>query len=260
MNRVLSAVHRFVDLANEMLKDGFLGLIPVDGDEPFAAGNHGVTRIHELATTFQWLYDHYPNGNEKNIWGAIDLMFKGAIKADRDWRTFFVDGVFPTRPWPHFNDRRFTHGVDLAEGLRWTTAFYRISKDEALVAQAHEGVRLTFEHHGANSGTITADEQLAGLSPNRGSELCMAVETMFSMSYLYRFYGTNAYADRVERVAFNALPAMVTPDWWGHQYVALANQPWAFNTRSTIFANVNGYGTVFGLEPNYVSKRAFVGI
>ena len=144
------------------------------------------------------------------------------------------------------------HGVDVAEGLRWTTALHRVSGARALVAQAHEGVRLVFAHHGAHSGTITADEQLAGRSPNRGSELCMAVETMFSMAYLYQFHGTNAFADRAERVAFNALPAMMAPDWWAHQYVALANQPWAINTRRTVFANVNGYGTTFGLEPNYV--------
>ena len=44
------------------------------------------------------------------------------------------------------------------------------------------------------------------------SELCMAVESMFSYEYLYRFYGTNDYADRAERAAFNALPAALTPD------------------------------------------------
>lgn len=35
---------------------------------------------------------------------------------------------------------------------------------------------------------------------------------MFSMAYLYQFYGINAYADRAERVAFNSLPAALSPD------------------------------------------------
>jgi hypothetical protein len=91
------------------------------------------------------------------------------------------------------------------------------------------------------------------MSPNRGSELCMAVETMYSMSYLYRFYGTNRFADRAELVAFNALPAAISPDWWSHQYVAQANQPWAFNISGNPYVNVNNYGNTFGLEPNYVS-------
>lgn len=40
----------------------------------------------------------------------------------------------------------------------------------------------------------------------------MAVEMMFSMAYLYRMYGVNHYADMVERPAFNALPAAISPD------------------------------------------------
>ncbi|KAI5847402.1 hypothetical protein DFP73DRAFT_593246 [Morchella snyderi] len=248
--RIVAAMHRFVNLAYAMLKDNYTGLVPVSGDV-FGAGNHGVTRAHELATQFQWLYDKYPNGNEENIWGAIDLMFKGGISAQRDWREFFVEGVFPTVAMPAIVDRRFVHGVDLAEGLRWTTALYRLDKNESLTTQAHDSVDMLFKYHGADSGTITADELLAGMSPNRGSELCMAVETMYSMSYLYRFYGTNSFADRAETVAFNALPAMVSPDWWSHQYVAQANQPWAFNISGNPYVNVNNYGNTFGLEPNY---------
>lgn len=40
----------------------------------------------------------------------------------------------------------------------------------------------------------------------------MTVETMFSHAYLYRFHGTNEFADIAERAAFNALPAGVTAD------------------------------------------------
>lgn len=40
----------------------------------------------------------------------------------------------------------------------------------------------------------------------------MAVEMMFSMSYLYRFYGISNFADKAERPAFNALPAALSPN------------------------------------------------
>lgn len=113
----MTAMHKFVNLAHSMLKQNYLGLVPRDANDVFGAGNHGVTRAHEMATAFQWLYDNHPNGNEENIWGAIDLMFKGGIAAQRDWRTFFVDGVFPTVGMPDIVDRRFVHGVDLAEGM-----------------------------------------------------------------------------------------------------------------------------------------------
>lgn len=40
----------------------------------------------------------------------------------------------------------------------------------------------------------------------------MAVESMFSYEFLYRFYGVNDFADRAERAAFNALPVAMSPD------------------------------------------------
>lgn len=113
------------------------------------------------------------------------------------------------------------------------------------------GVNWTMQYHGAASGTVLADERLVGLAPYSGSELCTAVETMFSLSYLYQALGTNYYADRTELTAFNALPVMLTPDWWAHQYMAQPNQPYAKNLTETPFYNTNTWGQTFGLEPNY---------
>jgi hypothetical protein len=44
----------------------------------------------------------------------------------------------------------------------------------------------------------------------RGAELCLVVEAMYSGSYTYKTFGNNAIADRVERMAYNALPAALT--------------------------------------------------
>ena len=106
-------------------------------------------------------------------------------------------------------------------------------------------------YHGAASGTVLADERLVGLAPYSGSELCTAVETTYSLSYLYQALGVNYYADRAELTAFNAIPAMVTPDWWGRQYMEQPNQPYARNLSTSPFYNTNSWGTTFGLEPNY---------
>ncbi|KAI9857375.1 MAG: hypothetical protein M1813_008278 [Trichoglossum hirsutum] len=63
--------------------------------------------------------------------------------------------------------------------------------------------------------------------------------------------GDRSFADRCEKTAFNALPVMIMPDWWSHQYVAQTNQPVSLPLSRPPFWNVNGRGQTYGLEPHY---------
>lgn len=73
--------------------------------------------------------------------------------------------------------------------------------------------------HGKAAGHFAADEHLAGQNPSRGAETCLVVETMWSSSITYAIFGETVDADRAERMAFNSLPAAMTSDWWGRQYL-----------------------------------------
>ncbi|KIM98411.1 hypothetical protein OIDMADRAFT_56776 [Oidiodendron maius Zn] len=250
--RIVKAMHRFTILLNSMLRNNFTGLIEQhsEGDD-FDPWGFGTSRTHELPVSLQWLYDNYPSNNSDLIWETMELMFAGGRQAGRDWTRFFVEGVFPTLGTPNIVTSGFTHGVNLAEGLRYPTVLYRMTKNESLIPQTFNAVNWTYLYHGSRAGSIIADEHLGNLSPQRGSETCMAVEMMFSMAYLYRFYGVNTFADNAERAAFNALPAALSPDWWAHQYVQQTNQPWSRNLTAQPYFNVVPYGNTFGLEPNF---------
>ena len=105
-------------------------------------------------------------------------------------------------------------------------------------------------YHGQPFGIFSADEHYAGLDPSQGTELCAVVEAMFSLETDISILGDAALGDRLEKIAYNALPGTLTADLWGHQYdqqanqviVSVANRRWSTNGPES---------NIFGLEPNF---------
>ena len=107
-------------------------------------------------------------------------------------------------------------------------------------------------HNGTPVGLFTGDECLSGLSPIQGTELCAVAEQMYSYEILYSFTGDKKWAERLEVLAFNALPATISDDMWTHQYDQLSNQIACVKFPAKPIFRTNGQEShLFGLEPNY---------
>ncbi len=144
-----------------------------------------------------------------------------------------------------------THIVNLAMMLKSEAVSHRIIGSE--YTDLAEKLRTVLdEYNGTPVGLFTGDECLSGLSPIQGTELCAVVEQMYSYELLYAYTGDKKWAERLEVLAFNALPATYTDDMWAHQYVQLSNQPicTAFPGKS-LFGTNSVDAHLFGLEPNY---------
>ncbi|KIJ69295.1 hypothetical protein HYDPIDRAFT_79675 [Hydnomerulius pinastri MD-312] len=236
---VLPPVYKFIDLANTMIQNG-------TGLEPW-----GEARWFEFVISLQWLYENYPNGNEDLLLSMMNSLWQTGV----DWEAVFSEQYFPTTatenlPNP-FNNTLTWHGVNVAEGLKAEAVHYRFTGNQSYLDSASSGWDLLFQYHGRPSGIFAADEYLAGLEAVRGTELCDVVETMFSGSYLYQVIGDLKFADRVERIAYNALPATLTGTMWSRQYLQQQNQVAAMNMNPDPFPTDGAYSNVFGLEPNY---------
>ncbi len=110
-----------------------------------------------------------------------------------------------------------------------------------------------FTYHGTAVGHFTGDECLSGDSPIQGTELCGVTEAMYSYEILYAITGNPIWADRLEKLAFNALPATISPDMWTHQYDQLVNQVACvkLDGGKNIFRTNSTESHLFGLEPNF---------
>jgi len=127
---------------------------------------------------------------------------------------------------------------------------YAQTGEENLQNASRWGLQNLMQYHGQPHGMFATDEHLNGTAPTAGCELCAVCEMMFTLEEVLRLQGDSAYADRLERIAYNALPAAFTEDMWAHQYdqqvnqvlVSIAKRKWSNN-----FDDAN----LYGLEPNY---------
>jgi hypothetical protein len=110
---------------------------------------------------------------------------------------------------------------------------------------------LLDRYHGQVTGMFTGDECLAGKNPVQGTELCAVVETLYSLEHLVSLTGDAAFGDRLERVAYNALPATFAPDMWSHQYDQQVNQVQCTINPDQMWSSNGPDSNLFGLEPNY---------
>jgi len=108
------------------------------------------------------------------------------------------------------------------------------------------------QYNGTVYESFTGDECLSGVSPIQGTELCAIVEQMYSYELLYAYTGDSKWAQRLEVLAFNALPATISEDMWTHQYDQMSNQISCERFQGSPIFTTNGKEAhMFGLEPNF---------
>jgi len=149
-----------------------------------------------------------------------------------DWDAYYHQTgpiKFPEGPVSGWNTN--DHGVNNAEGaLRWPAVAYRMS-GLASDRKQMDFVLAQIDHWQAQpNALLCADEVFCGRAPHRGTETCAVVEAMASLEMAFTTLGDPLLMDRVERLAFNAMPASLTADMWTHVYVQQANSVFAGHT------------------------------
>ncbi len=198
-------------------------------------------RWFEVLIGIWWLYERSPE----------DWLLKLATKVSAqglDWKKLFEN-------WPYRvtqkNWSQMNHVVNNAMMLKSGALMWKMTGQEDLLKEAEMMYGELMKYHGMVTGVFTGDECLAGLSPTQGTELCAVAELMYSFSHLLSITGNPVWGDRLEKVAFNALPATFSPDMWTHQYDQQVNQVQCSRQEHPVFYTNSGESNLFGLEPNF---------
>ena len=184
-----------------------------------------------------WLY---------NITGDAFLLELGDLihRQTLDWTGLLTDGRTLSTPFS-------LHCVNLAQGIKEPVIYYQRSHDPAHVEAVRTGFAEIRRHLGFPTGLYGGDEALHGANPTQGSELCSAVEMMYSLEEMTEITGDVGFADHIERVAFNALPTQATDAYDARQYYQQINQVMVSDHRRNFEQSHDGTDQVFGLLTGY---------
>jgi uncharacterized protein len=188
-----------------------------------------------------WLYNRT---GDAFLLDLLDLLHVQSF----DWTDIFTHFPF-WRPQTSPYDLR-AHVVNVAMALKEPALYWLYSGDTRHHKATLYGIQSLTTYHRQVNGMFSGDEMLAGTHPSQGTELCAVVEYMFTLENLVGIFGDGLYADLLERVAFNALPATISEDWHSHQYDQQVNQVSCTLAKRNWTAN-GDESNLFGLEPNY---------
>ena len=184
-----------------------------------------------------WLYN---KTGEQYLLELADLIHSQAT----DFTAMFHSGAV-------FRTQNSIHCVNLAQGFKTPVVWWQQSHDAIDLDAPKKALEAIRTSIGFPTGLWAGDELLHFGDPTRGSEFCTAVEMMYSLEEMFRITGDPAWADLLERVAYNALPTQATDAFDARQYYQQVNQIACTFQRRNFVTEHNGTDVVFGLLNGY---------
>jgi hypothetical protein len=159
-----------------------------------------------LASVY-WLYDRTGDA----------FLLELAAKIDRNTANWRQAGAGALPNW---------HVVNIAECFREPATFFLQSSKPADLEASYANFRLVREKYGqVPGGMFGADENArpGHDDPHQAAELCSMVEQIASDAMMLGYTGDPMWAENAEDVAFNTMPAALTPDYRALRYLTAPN-------------------------------------
>jgi hypothetical protein len=210
-----------------------------------ATGDHRV--IDLMTRYFQWQYglpfDQLLPASWQKIRGGDNLdsivwlfprMDQGLTGKETQWIFLLAQRIHDhTADWT--GGVASWHGVNFAECFREPAQFDAVpfvripgtEGDRPLLPATERNYETAMRQYGqVPGGMFGADENARPgyTGPRQAAETCSMVEFMHSGEMLAAITGDPVWLDRAEDVAFNSLPASMTPDLKGLHYLTAPNQ------------------------------------
>src|SRR5688572_2819840 len=202
-------------------------------------GDWGKSRAGDEMDTALWLYNRT---KEPFLLELVDLLRSQSY----DWPAIMHANTFQG----FGKDFQPKHNVNVPQAMKFPAVSWQRTGDANERAAIDAGHAHLMREHGLSVGLQSGTEFLAGRSPGQGVEFCSIVEQMLSDETVVRIFGEGRYADRLEQMAYNALPAAWNRDLTALRYYTLANHVIAKRGPHGFGQNYDN-GVVYGPRSGY---------
>ncbi len=196
----------------------------------------------DLVVGLRWLYDRT---GDKTLLPLADKI----LKQSYDWRQHFENFAKYQNKATGFG--LDNHGVNNGMGLKFGVIRSLASGDPKDRSSIFTMLDTLDRYHGQATGTFSCDEHYGGTSPSQGTELCTVAEEMYSLELAEMITGEPSLGDRLEKLAFNALPATFKKDMTAHQYDQQCNQVVCKISDPRVYTDNGPESNLYGLEPHF---------
>ncbi|GAA4312066.1 hypothetical protein GCM10023149_07290 [Mucilaginibacter gynuensis] len=160
-----------------------------------------------------WLYN---KTGDKSLLQLADVLVKQAYP----WTDIYTNNQF----FYLGDDFHTKHMVSVGQALKFPALKYELTGSAYDKEAMRKGIEHLMRDHGQPAGIGSGTEFLAGKSSAQGTETCTVVEWMQSLETAARVLHDATIGDRLEKIAFNNLPAQFSRDIKEHLYYTMPNQ------------------------------------
>lgn len=133
--------------------------------------------------------------------------------------------IYTYNQFYHYGDDFHTkHSVSVGQALKFPVLYSQLQPTSLYQDATQKGIEHLMRDHGQSTGIASGTEFLAGKSSFQGTETCTVVEWMQSLETAARIMNDAKFGDRLEKIAFNTLPAQFSRDIKSHLYYTQPNQ------------------------------------
>lgn len=165
--------------------------------------------------------------NLEVVYWLYNKLYEEENPQKTDWLLELGDLIYrQTNNWESiYNDTTVrTHVVNTSQGMKTPAVYSQYQDGDKYLTALSNGLDHMGIDHGRIDGLPNSDEAARENRSTRGSETCGTVEGLLSTEIAMSIQGEAWMGDRLELLAYNALPAAYPSDYSGHAYYILQNQ------------------------------------